>query len=87
MSVEALQDNQKGERDIFTLEQVRALIHAAKGSDWAVAVLVAVLTEPCLRNIANLEWNYIDLVSGFLKVKTAKTGKGVAVPLHPELRH
>jgi integrase len=86
IGVESLRDAQKGERDVFTLEQVRSLVRAAQGTDWAGAVLLAVLTGLRLKDIANLEWNAIDLDSGFLRVKTAKTGKGVAVPIHPELR-
>lgn len=86
IGVESLRDAQKGERDVFTLEQVRSLVRAAQGTDWAGAVLLAVVTGLRLNDIANLEWGAIDLESGFLKVKTAKTGKAVAVPIHPELR-
>ena len=64
IGVESHRDAQKGERDVFPLEQVRSLVRAAQGTDWAGAVLLTVRTGQRLHDIANLEWGAIDLESG-----------------------
>ena len=85
LALGSLRDVDKGERDIFTQDQVHSLVTAAHGSDWEGAVLAGFFTGLRLKDIANLTWNSVDMENAFLKVRTAKTGKTVAVPLHPEL--
>jgi integrase len=85
LALGSLRDVDKGERDVFTQAQVRSLVEAAQGSDWEGAVLTGFFTGLRLKDIANLTWDSVDLDNAFLKVRTAKTGKTVAVPLHPEL--
>jgi integrase len=88
-----LRDEAKGERDIFTPEQVRALVNATKGTDWEGATLVGFFTGLRLRDVTGLTWGAVDTTNHerwFLRVvplKTLKTNRGVAVPVHPELRN
>lgn len=85
----AVRDESKGERDTFTREQVKALMDAAKGTDWEGAVLTGFYTGLRLRDVSDLLWDSIDTTAEerwFIRVIATKTGKGVAVPVHPELR-
>ena len=85
----AVRDEAKGERDTFTNEQVKALVHAAHGTDWEGAVLAGFFTGLRLRDVAELTWESVDSTNAkrwFLRVIASKTGKGVAVPVHPEFR-
>ncbi len=86
----AVRDEGKGERDTFTQAQVRALVQAAHGTDWEGAILVGFFTGLRLRDVADLCWQAVDTTNPdrwFLRVIAGKTGKGVAVPVHPELRN
>jgi integrase len=85
----AVKDAAKGERDTFTNEQVKALVRAASGSDWEGAILAGFYTGLRLRDVAGLTWGAVDSADPmrwFLRVIASKTGKGVAVPVHPEFR-
>jgi integrase len=87
--LEAIRDNTEAERDVFTPEQVKALIEAGKGTDWEGAVLVAYFTGLRLGDVATLTWAEVDTTASqgwFLRRKTAKTRKEVAIPVHPDLR-
>ena len=85
----AVRDEEKGERDTFTSDQLKALLRAASGSDWEGAVLAGFYTGLRLRDVAGLTWEAVDSVDPnrwFLRVIASKNRKGVAVPLHPEFR-
>ena len=85
----AVRDPAKGERDTFTTEQIKALVHAASGTDWEGAVLAGFYTGLRLRDVAGLTWEAVDSADPqrwFLRVIASKTRKGVAVPVHPEFR-
>jgi integrase len=85
----AVRDAAKGERDTFTNDQVKALVRAASGSDWEGAILAGFYTGLRLRDVAGLTWGAVDSADPkrwFLRVIASKTGKGVAVPVHPEFR-
>ena len=87
--LEAIRDDTEAERDVFTPEQVKALAEAGKGTDWEGAVLVAYFTGLRLGDVATLTWAEVDTTGAqgwFLRRKTGKTGKEVAVPVHPSLR-
>ena len=89
LGLESLKDDEKGEKDCFTGEQIKALLQAAKGSDWEGAILVGINTGLRRGDLTNLTWGSIDTGSDdtwFLKVKTSKTGKSIVVPVHPDLR-
>ena len=87
--LEAIRDDTEAERDVFTPEQVSALTAAGKGTDWEGAVLVAYFTGLRLGDVATLTWAEVDTTGAqgwFLRRKTGKTKKEVAVPVHPSLR-
>lgn len=89
LAISAQRDEEKADRDIFTLEQVRSLTDAARGTDWEGAVLVGFYTGLRLRDVSGLLWDTIDATHAekwFVRIITSKTGKGVAVPVHPNLR-
>ena len=87
--LEAIRDDTEAERDVFTPEQVSALTAAGKGTDWEGAVLVAYFTGLRLGDVATLTWAEVDTTGArgwFLRRKTGKTKKEVAIPIHPSLR-
>ncbi|XHR27369.1 MAG: tyrosine-type recombinase/integrase [Chthoniobacteraceae bacterium] len=82
--IEAIRDTAVAEKDVFTPEQIAALCAASEG-DWRGAILAGYYTGLRLGDIIGLRWEAIDLGTGLLKVRTAKTGKTVVIPLAPEL--
>jgi integrase len=76
-------DDADVERDVFTPQQVRALVHAAQG-DWKGAIFAAYYTGLRLRDVTELRWENIDLDAGLLRVRTIKTGAVVVIPAHHE---
>lgn len=100
-AVEALPDDDKVEKDVFTSEHVRALMVAAVsrdsngrlvfdgGEDWRGAILFAYYTGARLQDIANMQWGSVDLAAKLVTYTPRKTRRskkrGVAVPIHPEL--
>lgn len=88
-AITTLRDDGKGERETFTPAQVGELIRAAKGTDWEGAILVGCFTGLRLKDISELVWSAVDVSNRkrwFIRVIASKTGKGVAVPVHPELQ-
>lgn len=71
-------------RATFAPEDVRRLIEAAEG-DWAGVILLAWHTGASLRDACNLRWGQVDLEAATLAYSRTKTGRGIAMPLHPEL--
>jgi integrase len=72
------------EKDVFTPEQIVALLETAPSEDWKGAILCGYYTGLRLRDIADLQWSVVDLDKRIIKVMTRKTGKTVTVPMHPE---
>lgn len=68
----------------FTQEDVAALIEAATG-DWKGLVILAATTGLRLMDGARLLWKNLDLAAKLIRVKTAKTGKVLEIPIHPAL--
>ena len=61
-SVRPVKDDARNvEKDVFTPEQLAALIEAAPSEDWKGAILCGYYTGLRLRDIADLQWNAIDL--------------------------
>ena len=89
LGLESLKDEEKGEKDCFTSEQIKSLLQAAKGTDWEGAILAGINTGLRRGDLTNLTWGSIDTGSDdtwFLRIKTSKTGKSIVVPVHPDLR-
>src|SRR5215475_2014114 len=85
-SVRPVKDDARNvEKDVFTLEQLAALIRAAKNDDWKGAILCGAYTGLRLRDVADLQWDAIHWEQQKIAVTTRKTGKDVIVPIHPEL--
>jgi integrase len=87
--LEAIRDETDAQRDVFTQDQVQALLEAAKGTDWEGAVLVGYYTGLRLGDVVSLTWREFDTTGAqgwFLRRKTEKTKKQVAVPIHTSLR-
>jgi integrase len=71
-------------KDVFTPEQLAALISAAKSDNWKGAILCGAYTGLRLRDVADLEWGAIDWKEQKITVTTRKTRKDVTVPIHPQ---
>jgi integrase len=71
-------------RDTFRPEQVASLVEAAKGTDWAGAILFAYGTGARLLDVANLKWASLDLENGIVSFRQRKTGQETIVGLHPD---
>jgi integrase len=71
-------------KDVFTPEQVAALIKVAPSEDWKGAILCGYYAGLRLRDIADLEWSAVDLDAGIIMVMTRKTRKTITVPIHPQ---
>ena len=89
-------DGTEASRDPFNLQQIRALMSAAVakekdkpvfkfGEEWRGAILCAYYIGARLQDVANLTWDAVDLPSKIITYRARKTGKRVAVPIHPEL--
>ena len=55
------------------------------GQDWYGMILFAYCTGARLQDVANLQWTAIDLSSKTIIYRARKTGRRVAVPIHPAL--
>jgi integrase len=77
-------DSRNVEKDVFTPEQLVALIGAAKNNDWRGAILCGAYTGLRLRDIADLQWGAINWEQQKIAVTTRKTRQDVIVPIHPE---
>jgi integrase len=75
------------DREIFTHQQLTMLLKAASG-EWRRAILFAYYTGARLGDVANMQWNCVDLAKGivtFLPKKTKRRKKVVVIPLHADL--
>jgi integrase len=75
-------------KEVFTAEQMEDLLAAATSEEWSGAILFAYFTGARLGDVANMKWTSIDLaakVIRFTPKKTARTGKQIVIPLHPDL--
>ena len=71
-------------KDVFSPEQIAALIDKAPSEDWKGAILCGYYTGLRLRDVAGLEWSAVDYSESAITVTTKKTGKDVTLPLHPQ---
>lgn len=85
-------------RDVFTPNQVEALLKAAiqrehgkpvfdAGEEWRGLILFAYFTGARLQDAANIAWDAIDLPAKLITYRAKKTGKLIAMPIHPELEN
>jgi integrase len=80
-------ENDTIHRKPFSEQEVDAIIDASKSDSFIQSlIVVAVCTAMRLGDCANLTWEHVDLASGFIDVKTAKTRKLVTIPIFPMLQ-
>jgi len=91
-------DGTEASRDPFSLQQIKALMNAAvakehgkpifkAGEEWRGAILAAYYIGARLQDVANLTWEAVDLPGRLITYRARKTGKRIAVPIHPELEN
>jgi integrase len=66
----------KEERDVFTAEQIRALVKGGKGTDWDGMILLACYTGARLSDCATMRWENVDLQNGVIHFHPGKTSRG-----------
>lgn len=79
------EDAENVRREPFTAKDVEALLKAA-GGDWKGLITLAATTGLRLMDCARLHWRNLDLDAGIIRIKTAKTGAQLTLPIHPELK-
>jgi integrase len=72
------------QKGVFTPSQVMRLVEAAE-ADWRGLILMAYFTGGRLMDLATLKWESIDFAAHTVAFVQKKTGKGVKIPLHPQL--
>ena len=75
-------------KEMFTPDQVADLLAASTSEEWRGAILFGYFTGARLGDVANIKWTSIDLSAKairFTPKKTARTGKQIVIPLHPDL--
>jgi integrase len=78
---------ESSQRDVFSSEQVAALVNAAQG-DWKTMVLLGFYTGARIGDCANLRWANVSFGAGvidYLPQKTRRKNKRVVVPIHQGL--
>ena len=88
VGVGLVDDDVDVERDVFTPEQVRALVAHAPSEDWRGAILCAYFSGLRLRDISELRWGMVDPGLTTLELVPAKTrrkkrNRKVVLPIHP----
>ena len=71
-------------RKPFTPDELKAILHAAQADDFIRPVIVTgVCTAMRRGDCCLLRWADVDLANRFIRVKTAKTGQTVEIPMFP----
>jgi integrase len=89
VGVGLIDDEADIEKDVFTPEQIGALVAQAKG-DWKGAILCGYYTGLRLKDVTELEWGSVDADLSKLelvprKTRRKKKNRKVVLPIHPEL--
>jgi integrase len=83
--VKLLRDEaQNVSKDVFTPEQIAALIAAASSEDWRGMIMLSYFAGLRLRDCSELRWNAVNFDRQIITVRTQKTGKTITVPIHPQ---
>lgn len=78
------EDVEDAKREPFTTEEVAELIKVAEG-DWKGLIILAATTGLRLMDAARLQWRSLDLDTKLIRIKTAKTGTTLTLPIHSAL--
>jgi integrase len=83
-AVEMLREDSEPAKQPFTIEQIKALLRNAHG-DWRGAIMVALYTGMRMKDVANLQWENVDLPSKWVSFKAGKTRQRIKIPMHGAL--
>ena len=78
----------KAQKETFTPEEIAKLLEAAPSDDWRGIILLAAFAGLRLGDAMRLRWGNVDLQAQaitFTPSKTARLGKKLALPMHPEI--
>jgi integrase len=87
--LDPIRDEDKDQKDGFSPEQIRRLLEVTRGSDWEGVILVGMSTGLRRGDLTNLTWGNIQTDgsgNAVIQVKTSKTGVGLMIPIHPDVR-
>jgi integrase len=73
------------ERDIFSLEEIRALLSAAPNQEWRTAILLGFFAGARLSDAVSIRWDCVAVDKGQICYTQNKTGARVVVPIHADL--
>jgi integrase len=77
--------NKPLERDVFSPEELCALLGAADYGEWRTLILLGYYLGARLSDAAVLRWDCVDLATRRICYTQGKTGRLVQVPIHPDL--
>lgn len=78
----------KAQKETFTPEEIARLLKAAPSDDWVGVILLGAFAGMRLGDALRLKWGNVDLQASaitFTPSKTARLGKKLVLPIHPEL--
>lgn len=79
---------ERAQKETFTPEEIAKLLQAAPSGDWRGVILLGAFAGMRLGDALRLKWGNVDLQGGaitFTPSKTARLGKKLALPIHPEI--
>ena len=79
---------ERAQKETFTPEEIAKLLQAAPSNDWRGVILLGAFAGMRLGDALRLKWGNVDLQCGaitFTPSKTARLGKKLALPIHPEI--
>jgi integrase len=83
-AVEMLTVDADATKQPFEIEQVKALLRAAKG-EWRGAIMVALYTGSRLQDVADMRWESVDLANKWISFRAGKTNQHIKLPMHDAL--
>ena len=78
-------EDQRVSREIFTPEELNAILAQAAG-EWLTVSLLGRYIGARIGDCVRMRWINVDLVAGIIRYKDQKTGKYYAVPTHRRLQ-
>jgi integrase len=83
--VRAFKEPKESQRKPFSFQDVNALLAKAPDDDWPGMILMGLYTGQRLRDVADLQWQYIDFESHEIRFLPDKTERQLILPMHPAL--
>jgi len=83
-AVEMLPTDNESTKQPFDLEQVKAILKAAK-CDWRGAIMVALYTGARLQDVTDMRWESVDLENKWIAFRAGKTNQRIKIPMHDSL--